>query len=241
MSNSVTDKSSNETLIGANIIVHTLQTGAISNEYGFYSLTLGKGVYEFQISYLGYTSIAQTIQLDKNQTLNFKLSTSSESLDEVVILEDVEKLSIRKPQMSLNSLSISTIKQIPVVLGEVDLIKSITLLPGVTTAGEGASGFNVRGGAADQNLILLDEATIFNSSHLFGFFSVFNSDALKDVKLYKGGAPAEFGGRLSSVMDIKMKEGNMKSYHGAASIGQVKIWKGLMLLIIYAVLSLLKI
>ena len=221
LSGSVTDKSSNETLIGANIIVHTLQTGAISNEYGFYSLTLGKGVYEFQISYLGYTSIVQTIQLDKNQTLNFELSTSSESLDEVVILEDVEKLSIRKPQMSLNALSINTIKQIPVVLGEVDLIKSITLLPGVTTAGEGASGFNVRGGAADQNLILLDEATIFNSSHLFGLFSVFNPDAIKDIKLYKGGIPAKYGGRVSSVLDIYQKEGNSNEFKINGGLGLV--------------------
>jgi hypothetical protein len=221
LSGSVTDKSSNETLIGANIIVHTLQTGAISNEYGFYSLTLGKGIYEFQISYLGYTSIVQTIQLDKNQTLNFELSTSSESLDEVVILEDVEKLSIRKPQMSLNALSINTIKQIPVVLGEVDLIKSITLLPGVTTAGEGASGFNVRGGAADQNLILLDEATIFNSSHLFGLFSVFNPDAIKDIKLYKGGIPAKYGGRVSSVLDIYQKEGNSNEFKINGGLGLV--------------------
>ena len=221
LSGSVTDKSSNETLIGANIIVHTLQTGAISNEYGFYSLTLGEGVYEFQISYLGYTSIVQTIQLDKNQTLNFELSTSSESLDEVVILEDVEKLSIRKPQMSLNALSINTIKQIPVVLGEVDLIKSITLLPGVTSAGEGASGFNVRGGAADQNLILLDEATIFNSSHLFGLFSVFNPDAIKDIKLYKGGIPAKYGGRVSSVLDIYQKEGNSNEFKINGGLGLV--------------------
>ncbi len=141
LSGAVTDKSSNETLIGANIIIHSLQTGTISNEYGFYSITLDKGSYEFQISYLGYTSIIQTIDLNKDQNINFKLLVSSESLDEVIIIEDVEKLNIRKPQMSLNSLSINTIKQIPVVLGEVDLIKAITLLPGVTTAGEGASGW----------------------------------------------------------------------------------------------------
>jgi len=221
LSGVITDISSNETLIGANIIVPSLQTGTTSNEYGFYSITLEKGEYEFQISYLGFKSIIQTISLDKDQTLNFKLTEDSESLDEIVIVEDVEKLNIRKPQMSLNSLSINTIKQIPVVLGEVDLIKSITLLPGVTTAGEGASGFNVRGGAADQNLILLDEATIFNSSHLFGLFSVFNPDAIKDIKLYKGGIPAKYGGRVSSVLDIYQKEGNSNTFKMNGGIGLV--------------------
>lgn len=217
----ITDISSNETLIGANIIIPSLQTGTTSNEYGFYSITLEKGEYEFQISYLGFKSIIKTISLDKDQTLNFKLTEDSESLDEIVIVEDVEKLNIRKPQMSLNSLSINTIKQIPVVLGEVDLIKSITLLPGVTTAGEGASGFNVRGGAADQNLILLDEATIFNSSHLFGLFSVFNPDAIKDIKLYKGGIPSKYGGRVSSVLDIYQKEGNSNAFKMNGGIGLV--------------------
>jgi hypothetical protein len=221
LSGVITDMSSNETLIGANIIIPTIQTGTTSNEYGFYSITLDKGEYEFQISYLGFKSIVQTIHLDKDQTLNFKLVEDSQSLDEIVIVEDVEKLNIRKPQMSLNSLSINTIKQIPVVLGEVDLIKSITLLPGVTTAGEGASGFNVRGGAADQNLILLDEATIFNSSHLFGLFSVFNPDAIKDIKLYKGGIPAKYGGRVSSVLDIYQKEGNSKAFKVNGGIGLV--------------------
>lgn len=221
LSGIITDQSSNETLIGANIIIPSLKTGTTSNEYGFYSITLDKGEYEFQISYLGFKSIVQNINLDKDQTLNFKLIEDSESLDEIVIVEDVEKLNIRKPQMSLNSLSINTIKQIPVVLGEVDLIKSITLLPGVTTAGEGASGFNVRGGAADQNLILLDEATIFNSSHLFGLFSVFNPDAIKDIKLYKGGIPAKYGGRVSSVLDIYQKEGNSNEFKMNGGIGLV--------------------
>lgn len=221
LSGIITDESSNETLIGANIIVPSLQTGTISNEYGFYSITLDKGVFEFQISYLGYTSVVQMIDLNKDQVINIKLSEASERLNEIIITDDVEKLNIRKPQMSLNSLSISTIKQIPMVLGEVDLIKSITLLPGVTTAGEGASGFNVRGGSADQNLILLDEATIFNSSHLFGLFSVFNPDAIKDIKLYKGGIPAKYGGRVSSVLDIYQKEGNSNEFKMNGGIGLV--------------------
>jgi hypothetical protein len=217
----ITDKSSNETLIGVNIIFPELQTGTTTNEYGFYSITIPQGTYKIQVSYLGFTTITETILLTENKTINYKLTESSEVLDEIIIKEDVEKLNIKKPQMSVNSLTISTIKQIPVVLGEVDVIKSLTLLPGVTNAGEGSSGFNVRGGAVDQNLILLDEATIFNSSHLFGFFSVFNPDAIKDLKLYKGGIPAKYGGRVSSVLDIYQKEGNSNEFHMNGGIGIV--------------------
>ena len=136
----------------------------------------------------------------------------SQTLDEVLIKTDIEKINIKSTQMSINTLTSKTIKQIPVVLGESDIIKSIILLPGVTSAGEGASGFNVRGWAADQNLILLDEAIVFNSSHVFGFFSVFNPDVIKDVKLFKGGIPSKYGGRLSSVLDIYQKEGNNKEF-----------------------------
>jgi len=221
LSGTIVDNQSNETLIGVNVILPTQQTGTVSNEYGFYSITLPKGTYIIQISYLGYKTISETIVLNDNLTKNFKLDEAAESLDEVIVTEDIEKLNIKKPQMSVNSLSIKTIKNMPVVLGEVDVIKSITLLPGVTNAGEGSSGFNVRGGAADQNLILLDEATIFNSSHLFGFFSVFNPDAIKDIKLYKGGIPAKYGGRVSSVLDIYQKEGNSKSFHMNGGIGLI--------------------
>ncbi len=221
ISGTITDLNSNETLIGVNIIFPEIQAGTTTNEYGFYSITLSKGNYNLQVSYLGFTSISETIELVQNRTINYKLTESSESLDEVIITENVEKLNIKKPQMSVNSLTIGTIKKIPVVLGEVDVIKSLTLLPGVTSAGEGASGFNVRGGAADQNLILLDEATIFNSSHLFGLFSVFNPDAIKDLKLYKGGIPAKYGGRVSSVLDIYQKEGNSNEFHMNGGIGLV--------------------
>lgn len=169
ISGSIRDDSSNETLIGVNIIVPDLQTGTVTNEYGFYSLSLPSGTYNVQISYLGYQTISETIVLDKDITKNYKLIESAENLDEVVITDDVEKLNIKKPQMSVNSLSIKTIKNMPVVLGEVDVIKSITLLPGVTNAGEGSSGFNVRGGAADQNLILLDEAIILIRRIYLGF------------------------------------------------------------------------
>lgn len=221
LSGIITDSNSNETLIGVNIIIPELQTGTMTNEYGFYSITLPSGKYEIQISYIGFTTITESLVLTSNLTKNYKLEETAESLDEVIITEKVEKLNIKKPQMSVNSLSIKTIKNMPVVLGEVDVIKSITLLPGVTNAGEGSSGFNVRGGAADQNLILLDEATIFNSSHLFGFFSVFNPDAIKDLKLYKGGIPAKYGGRVSSVLDIYQKEGNSNSFHMNGGIGLI--------------------
>ena len=221
LSGTITEKTSNETLIGVNILIPELNTGTTTNEYGFYSITLPEGQYTVIISYLGFGNISQTIGLNKDIILNLELEESTEILDEVVIKEDIEKLNIRKAQMSVNKLSINTIKQLPVVLGEVDIIKSITLLPGVTNAGEGSSGFNVRGGSSDQNLILLDEATIFNSSHLFGFFSVFNPDAIKDIKLYKGGIPAKYGGRVSSVLDIYQKEGNSRSFHMNGGIGLV--------------------
>jgi len=217
----VYDNNSNETLIGVSVYFPELKTGTTTNEYGFYSITVPKGNYKIQISYLGFKSIIENLNLTVNVTKNFKLEEETESLDEIIIESDIEKLNIKTPQMSVNKLTAATIKQIPVVLGESDIIKSIILLPGVTSAGEGASGFNVRGGAADQNLILLDEAIVFNSSHVFGFFSVFNPDVIKDVKLYKGGIPARYGGRLSSVLDIYQKEGNSKEFKLTGGIGLV--------------------
>lgn len=221
LSGIITDANSNETLIGVNIIIPELKTGVTTNEYGFYSITLPRGIYAVQISYLGYQNIDESINLNQNIKNNFKLFTNETALKEVIIIENKTKTDIRKPEMSVNKLSISTIKRMPVVLGEVDVLKSILLLPGVTNAGEGASGFNVRGGGADQNLILLDEATIFNSSHVFGFFSVFNPDAIKDLKLYKGGIPARFGGRASSVLDIYQKDGSSKGFHVNGGIGLI--------------------
>ena len=217
----VYDNNSNETLIGVSLYFPELKTGTTTNEYGFYSITVPKGNYKIQVSYLGFKSIIENLNLTVNVTKNFKLEEETESLDEIIIESDIEKLNIKTPQMSVNKLTAATIKQIPVVLGESDIIKSIILLPGVTSAGEGASGFNVRGGAADQNLILLDEAIVFNSSHVFGFFSVFNPDVIKDVKLYKGGIPARYGGRLSSVLDIYQKEGNSKAFKLTGGIGLV--------------------
>ncbi|WP_291965278.1 TonB-dependent receptor [Maribacter sp.] len=221
LSGSIAESNSNETLIGVTVAIPELNTGVTTNEYGFYSISLPKGTYTVLISYLGFEDIIEKIELTENRRKDYLLVEEAEQLEEVVVTENVEKMDIRKPQMSVNTLSVGTIKKIPVILGEADVIKSILLLPGVTNAGEGASGFNVRGGAADQNLILLDEAIIFNSSHLFGFFSVFNPDAIKDVKLYKGGIPARYGGRVSSVLDIFQKEGNSKEFKMNGGIGAV--------------------
>lgn len=221
LSGVISEEETGETLWGVNIIVPELQTGTVTNQYGFYSITLPKGEYEIVFSTIGFATQRINITLSENLKRDFALAVDSQSLDEVVIEANPEKLNIRSSQMSANTLSSSTIKKIPVVLGEVDVIKAITLLPGVTSAGEGASGFNVRGGAADQNLILLDEATLYNSSHLFGFFSVFNPDAIKDLTLYKGGIPAQYGGRISSVLDIYQKDGNNRNYQATGGIGLV--------------------
>tara|TARA_R110002072_G_scaffold261258_1_gene419853 strand:- start:2175 stop:4562 length:2388 start_codon:yes stop_codon:yes gene_type:complete len=221
LSGTVSEEDSGETLIGVNVIIPEIQAGAITNEYGFYSITLPEGEYEIFYSSLGFNTKKETIILAQNIKKDILLNANTEELSEVIIKADVEKLNIRKPQMSTNTLSSSTIKKIPVVLGEADVIKAITLLPGVTNAGEGASGFNVRGGAADQNLILLDEATLYNSSHLFGFFSVFNPDAIKDLTLYKGGIPSRYGGRISSVLDIYQKDGSKKKFGATGGIGLV--------------------
>ncbi|WP_115887300.1 TonB-dependent receptor [Flavobacterium cutihirudinis] len=221
LSGIVKDSKNNETLIGVNIYIPALKIGTTTNEYGFYSLTIPQGEHQIEISYVGYQTIQQTISLNQNTKSNFAINEGGEELQEVVITDKKGRINIKSPEMSTNKLSIATIKKMPVVLGEVDVLKSILLLPGVTNAGEGASGFNVRGGGADQNLILLDEATIFNSSHVFGFFSVFNPDAIKDLKLYKGGIPARFGGRASSVLDIYQKDGSSKNFHMNGGIGLI--------------------
>jgi len=221
LSGTVSESQGQETLIGANIIFPEINTGTTTNEYGFYSITLAAGTYEVLVSFMGYEPFTKTVVLDNNKTLDFSITESADALDEVILETNVERVDIKTPQMSVNALTANTIKQIPVVFGEADVIKSITLLPGVSNGGEGSGGFNVRGGSTDQNLILLDEATLFNSSHLFGFFSVFNPDAIKNIKLYKGGVPAKYGGRVASVLDIYQKEGNKNEFHGNGGIGLV--------------------
>ncbi len=222
LSGKVSDVSSGETAFGASVYFKGTTLGTSTNEYGFYSITAPKGEYDLIISYLGYADQNQHIVLDKDQNIDFEITENSTQLDEVVIFSDEsEHLDLRKPQMSVSKLNMATIKQTPVVLGEVDVLKSIQLLPGVTNNGEGTGGFNIRGGAADQNLVLLDEAVVYNTSHLLGFFSVFNPDAVKDVKLYKGGIPARFGGRVSSVLDIRQKDGNNKEFNLSGGIGVI--------------------
>ena len=220
LSGTITAANSNETIIGSNIVIKSIPAYTSTNEYGFYSITIPKGNYKIEISSIGFQTKEINVDLNKNTKLNISISENSEELQEVIITEK-KTTNTQKAEMSVNKLSIATIKKMPVVLGEVDVLKSLLLLPGVTNAGEGASGFNVRGGGADQNLILLDEATIFNSSHVFGFFSVFNPDAIKDLKLYKGGIPSRFGGRASSVLDVYQKDGNSKSFHANGGIGLI--------------------
>jgi len=221
LSGYISDVETNETLIGVNVIFSDLKLGTTTNEYGFYSINLPIGTHQLTVSYLGFENYFDDITLTQDLRLDLKLNQETELLDEVIVNENIEKLNLKSPQMSVNSLAVSTIKKIPAVLGEVDIIKSITLLPGVTNGGEGSSGFNVRGGAADQNLILLDEAIIFNSSHLFGFFSVFNPDAIKDIKLFKGGIPSNYGGRVSSVLNIYQKDGNSNDFKAQGGLGLI--------------------
>lgn len=221
ISGTVANKSNNETLIGATILIPEANTSVITNSYGFYSLTLPQGEYTIIISFMGFDNLEEKISLTQNTKRNFILVEASKALEEVVIKASSNKVNISKPEMSTVKLSIATIKKMPAVMGEVDVLKSILQLPGVANAQEGASGFNVRGGSVDGNLVLLDEAVVYNTSHLFGFFSVFNSDVIKDLKLYKGGIPANFGGRISSVLDIYQKEGNNKSFHVNGGIGVI--------------------
>ena len=215
------DSQSNELIIGSSVILEGLNIGTITNSYGFFSITVEEGNYNIRIQNLGFKDNTQNINLNKNLSLNIYLIEEVESLNEVVVVENSEDIDIDLPVLSLNILSGKTIRQTPVVFGESDILKTIQLLPGVSSAGEGASGFNVRGGAADQNLILFDEAIIYNSSHLFGLFSVFNSDAIKEVKLFKGGIPSSYGGRLSSVLDVYQKDGNNQKTSINGGIGAI--------------------
>ncbi|WP_426278125.1 TonB-dependent receptor [Chryseobacterium sp. S-02] len=221
LSGTIFDANSSETLIGVSIYFPELNTGTNTNEYGFYSITVPKGDYTVVISYAGSKDIKQQISLQGNVKLNFKMDEKSTALEEVVVTSNPLKTDIRKAEMSVSKLLISTIKKMPAMMGEVDVLKSILQLPGVANAQEGATGFNVRGGSVDGNLILMDEAVVYNTSHLFGFISVFNADVIKDLKLYKGGIPANYGGRVSSVLDIYQKEGNNREYHVNGGIGAV--------------------
>jgi hypothetical protein len=216
----IKDKSNGEELIGANVIVVDGKNGATTNTYGFYTLSLPESKYTISFSFIGYTEITKEINLNSDKSFNIELESSAFMTQEVIVSGE-KKNNIEDSKMSVIKLPIETVKTLPAFMGEVDILKTIQLLPGVQASGEGNSGFYVRGGGPDQNLILLDEATIYNAAHLFGFFSVFNADALKDMELYKGGMPAEYGGRISSVLDISMKNGNMKEFQADGGIGTI--------------------
>jgi hypothetical protein len=215
------DSENGEPLIGATVYVLQLRIGTVSNEYGFYSLTLPEGSYAIEFSYIGYGTRSQHIELFADQRHDLELLEELTQINEVVVRAEKRDHNVTSTEMSVDKLDMKTIQKMPAFMGEVDIIKSIQLLPGVSTVGEGASGFNVRGGSVGQNLVLLDDAPVYNSSHVMGFFSVFNPDAVKDVKLYKGGIPAMYGGRTASILDIKMKEGNTKHVGVQGGIGTI--------------------
>ena len=221
LSGYVKDGASGETLIGATVFVEDIQTGTITNTFGFYSLTLPAGSHSIEYRYISYSTVTKDIDLTSNQRIDIELGEEIQQIKEIVIIGERLDRNISSTEMSVNKLDIKIIQRMPAFLGEVDVIKSIQLLPGVSTVGEGASGFNVRGGSVGQNLVLLDDAPVYNASHLLGFFSVFNPDAVKDVKLYKGGVPAKYGGRISSILDIQMKEGNLKKVGVQGGIGTI--------------------
>lgn len=224
ISGTITDAKNGEDLFGATVAVKELSnTGAQANVYGFYSLSLDKGEYTLVYRYSGYDDVEKKIVLDKNLTINLELRVSLDvqQLDEVVISSKKGNENITSAQMEVTRLDPKSIETIPILFGEQDVMKTLQLTPGVKGAGEGNAGFFVRGGGADQNLILLDESTVYNASHLLGFFSVFNSDAIKDVALYKSGIPAEYGGRASSVMDVRMRDGNNKKFGASGGIGLI--------------------
>ena len=217
----IRDAANGEDLIGASISENTSHQGTTTNPYGYYTLSLPKGKHTLSISYLGYQQKDTVVELTGDTRLNFDLKTKANELSEVVVSAESHNANVTKSEMSVEKLSAQTIKAVPALLGETDVLKVVQLLPGVQATSEGSSGFSVRGGGYDQNLILLDDAPVYNASHLMGFFSVFNDDAIKDVTLYKGDIPASFGGRLSSLLDIRTKDGNSQDYNVTGGIGLI--------------------
>ncbi len=216
----IKDARNGETLIGASVALKNNAKGISSNQFGFFSITLTEGKYELVGSYVGFQPLSIPIKLDSDKNINFDLSPR-EALTEVIVSSNKRDANVKNAQMGKFVLPIEQIKAIPAFLGEADLLKTIQLLPGVRNAGEGSAGIYVRGGGPDQNLIMLDDAIVYNTGHLFGFFSIFNSDAIKNVSLIKGGMPPQYGGRLSSVLDVAMKEGNDKKLQVDGGIGLI--------------------
>ena len=222
LSGTIESAQTGETLIGANIVVTELKgVGAASNAYGFFSLTIPEGRYTILVQYLGFKTLRDTIVLDQDRTVNYELTPEPIKVREVVVSGQRTNTNVTSTEMATNKLEVREVKSIPVLLGEKDILKTIQLLPGIQAAGEGSTGFYARGGGIDQNLVVLDEAPVYNSSHLLGFLSVFNSDAIKDVKVMTGAIPAEYGGRLSSVLDIRTNDGNSKEFGGTGGIGLI--------------------
>ncbi len=217
----VRDDNSGEELLYSTIYVEEIKQGFSTNQYGFYSISLKKGTYNLTFSFLGYETTTQNVQLIKNTSLNINLINSDNTINEVVVIGQASDKNVKSNEVSSIDLNVKEIKLIPVLMGEQDILKALQLMPGVSASSEGSSGFYVRGGDADQNLILLDEAPVYNVSHLLGFFSVFNSDAISDVKMYKGGIPPKYGSKLSSVTDIRMKNGNLKHWEATGGIGLI--------------------
>jgi hypothetical protein len=222
LSGTIKDAKTGEDLSGASVhIVELPGVGTGANAYGFYTLTVPAGTYTIEATFVGYQTESRKLTVANSQRLDFKLGAGGQELTEVVVTGRGSQANISKAQAGVETLDLKQIAKVPVLFGEKDVIKTLTLLPGIKSAGEGSSGFSVRGGNTDQNLILLDEAPVYNASHLLGFFSTFNSDAIKDLTVYKGGMPAQYGGRLSSVVDIKMKDGNNQQLHGSGGIGLI--------------------
>lgn len=221
LSGYIKDASNGESLPAASIFISEIKKGVKANVYGFYSITIPSGTYTVRTTYVGFEALNKTLNLEDDTKQDFELSKRRYETKKVIVKSKKADANVQSTEVGVHQLSVADVKKLPVILGEVDILKAIQLLPGVNSAGEGQSGFYVRGGGPDQNLILLDDAPVYNSGHLFGFFSVFNADAIKDVKLIKGGMPAQYGGRLSSVVDITMKDGNNKDYQVDGGIGLI--------------------
>ncbi|MCL2131433.1 MAG: TonB-dependent receptor, partial [Lentimicrobiaceae bacterium] len=221
LSGYIKDASNGEALMGATVYAKEIKKGTTTNTYGFYSLTVEKGTYTVEVNFIGYELHKQTVQLTKNQTLNIEMKPVSIQVEGTVISASRNDDNVNTTNMGTTVVPVETIKKMPAFFGEVDLIKTIQLLPGIQSAGEGSTGYYVRGGGLDQNLVLLDNAVIYNLGHLFGFFSIFNADAIRSVEMIKGGMPANYGGRLASVLNVTMKEGNMKKYEVDGGVGIV--------------------
>lgn len=215
------DAANGEALIGATVYIPGLHQGTVSNAYGFYSLTIPKGQYEMHISYIGYQTLNVRVDASQNRTLDYSLQETSAEIAEVIVRGEAADANVERIEMGMAKLPVKTIQKLPAFMGEVDIIKTIQLLPGIQSGGEASSGLYVRGGGPDENLMILDEAPVYNASHLMGFFSVFNSNAINDIQVYKSGIPAQYGGKASSVIDIRQKDGNSKRFGFDGGIGNL--------------------